>query len=155
MSILIISRNEDKLLEQKKSLSASFGIEVRHIAFDYTLSGEEKKIFYSDLDRTLALIHADGGIGLLINNVGIANEYPKALEEFQDNEIEAMIHCNVFSTVNMTTAVLKYMKQRKSGCVVSISSGSGNMPSSFLAVYSATKYALYCNIIVSFPISLL
>lgn len=43
------------------------------------------------------------------------------------------------STVFMTRAVMKYMLERKNGCVVSISSGSGNLPAPYLAVYSATK----------------
>jgi len=139
MSIFLISRSEDKLIEQEKTISATYGVGVKHIAFDFTKSGTEKSKFYSALDKELQELHSDGGIGLLINNVGTANEHPKAFDEFSDTEIEEMINCNVFSTVNMTSAVYKYMKQRKSGCVISISSGSGNVPSSFLVVYSATK----------------
>jgi 17beta-estradiol 17-dehydrogenase / very-long-chain 3-oxoacyl-CoA reductase len=139
MAVLIISRNESKLIEQKNELSELYGTDVRHIAFDFTSSDDSKTQFYKKLETCLATLHSDGGIGLLINNVGIANEHPKAFDEFDVPELENMIHCNIFSIVNMTTAVLKYMKERKSGCVISISSGSGNMPSSFLALYSATK----------------
>ena len=139
MAVLIISRSESKLIEQKKALLELYGVDVRHITFDFTLSDEKRTQYYKKLETSLAALHSDGGIGLLINNVGIANEHPKAFDEFDESELDSMIHCNVFSTINMTAAVLKYMKERKSGCVISISSGSGNMPSSFLALYSATK----------------
>eukprot|EP01034_Spumella_vulgaris_P028591 gene28591-35474_t len=84
-------------------------------------------------------MHKDGGIGMLINNVGTANEIPKALDEFPEEEIEGMISCNIYSTIWMTRAVLKYMKEAKNGCIVSISSGSGNNMAPFLVIYSATK----------------
>lgn len=50
-----------------------------------------------------------------------------------------MINCNIYSTVWMTRAVLKYMKARKNGGIVSISSGSGNNMAPFLVIYSSTK----------------
>ena len=71
--------------------------------------------------------------------MGLWQEIPKTIEEFSDAEVEDMIQCNVFSVVYMTRAVFKYMKQRKDGSIVSISSGSCNFPAPFLAVYSATK----------------
>ena len=47
-------------------------------------------------------IHKDGGIGLLINNVGTNEDRPLPLEEFTDEASDAMLHCNIHSTVNMT-----------------------------------------------------
>ncbi len=94
------------------------------------------------INSNLFTIHPDGGLGLLVNNVGVANEIPMELHEFADKEIEDMINCNIYSTVNMSRAVLPYMKGRKNGGVISISSGSGNGPTPMLVVYSATKYCL-------------
>lgn len=140
MSLLIISRTESKLIDQQKELQLRYpSIGVKYLAFDYGTTGAEKAKFYQTLDVVAAQMDEDGGIGLLINNVGTANETPKYLEEISDEDIELMINCNVFSTVNMTKAVLKYMKQRKNGGVVSISSGSGNNCGPLLQVYSSTK----------------
>jgi short-subunit dehydrogenase len=150
MSVLIISRSEEKLIEQENLIKSTLGGEVKHIAFDFTKSGPDKTLFYSKLDTILSEMHNSGGIGLLINNVGTANEHPKTLEEFTDSELDDMIQCNIQSTVNMTRAVLGYMKHRKSGCVVSISSGSGNWCSPFLVVYSATKSLKILIIFVDF-----
>mmetsp|Transcript_7554 Transcript_7554/g.8230 ORF Transcript_7554/g.8230 Transcript_7554/m.8230 type:complete len:330 (-) Transcript_7554:1446-2435(-) len=139
MSILIISRSEEKLVEQQQFLQAKFKVPVRYIAHDFTQAGETRSKFYDVLHGHLKEMDADGGIGLLINNVGIANEIPKNMEEFSDEEIDAMIQCNCYSTVLMTRAVFKYMKEKKNGAIVSISSGSGNAPAPFLQIYSATK----------------
>ncbi len=142
MSILVISRTESKLIEQTNELKEKFkgkGADFGYLAFDFTKSGDEKEAFYKIFDEKCRSMDKDGGIGLLINNVGTANEYPKELHEFTDKDIEDMINCNVFSTINMSRAVLPYMKAKKNGAVVSISSGSGNGPAPMLTVYSATK----------------
>lgn len=83
---------------------------MRYLTYDFSRPGEERKAFYAALDKELSEMHADGGISLLINNVGIANDVPRSLEEFTDTEVEDMIQCNIFSTVYMTRAVFKYMK---------------------------------------------
>ena len=142
MSVLIISRTESKLIEQTNELKEKFKgkvVDFGYLAFDFTKSGEEKEAFYKTFDERCQIMDKDGGIGLLINNVGTANEYPKVLHEFTDKDIDDMINCNVFSTINMSRAVLPFMKAKKNGAVVSISSGSGNGPSPMLTVYSATK----------------
>jgi len=140
MNLLIISRTESKLIDQQKALQLRYpSIDIKYLAFDYGTTGVVKAQFYKTLDLVAAAMDEDGGIGLLINNVGTANETPKYLEEITDEDIELMINCNIFSTVNMTKAVLKYMKQRRNGGIVNISSGSGNHCGPLLQVYSSTK----------------
>jgi short-subunit dehydrogenase len=140
MSVVIISRTESKLIEQRDEImKAHHGVNIRYLAYDFTDMGEARKTFYRELDVLCAELNEDGGVGLLINNVGTANPYPKALDEFPDSEIEDIINCNIWSTVSMTRVVTKYMRMRKSGCVVSVSSGSGDHLGPYLAIYSATK----------------
>jgi len=139
MSLLLISRDEKKLQEQKAALQ---GVEVKYLVFDFTVYGEAKDAFYSKLEEICKAMHADGGIGILVNNVGIANpndDIPMYLGEFTTAQCDNIVKCNVLSVVNMSHTVLKYMKERKSGCVINVSSGSGNFPGPLLAVYSATK----------------
>jgi len=69
----------------------------------------------------------------------MANEIPRCLEELEAQEIDNMLYCNIFSMMDMTRSVLGYMKERKTGAILNISSGSGNHPGPFLAVYSSTK----------------
>jgi len=140
MSILLISRTESKLAAQAAHISSTYKVGVRYLAFDFSCTGQEKTSFYSDaLVMELQVLNGDGGVGLLVNNVGTANEHPTALDEFADKDIDDMINCNIGSLVGMTRAVLGGMKQRKSGCVISVSSGSGNWCSPYLVVYSSTK----------------
>jgi 17beta-estradiol 17-dehydrogenase / very-long-chain 3-oxoacyl-CoA reductase len=139
MDIVLISRTQSKLDEQTEEIKKLYGVECRNIAYDFTKMGDERKIFYKALDRECEYLDKNGGVGLLINNVGTANEIPKILDEFSDMDIEDMIHCNIFSTVFMSRTVMKYMKARKNGAIVSISSGSCNHVGPFLCVYSATK----------------
>lgn len=139
MSLLIISRSEEKLKEQQAFLASSFKVPVRYLAYDFTKTGEERTAFYAALRKCCEEMDRDGGIGLLVNNVGIANDIPKNLNEISDQEIDDMIQCNCYSTVFMTRAVFPFMLEKKNGAIVAISSGSGNAPAPFLQVYSATK----------------
>ena len=82
-----------------KELAEKFGVKSDFLAFDFTKSGSESTDFYRLLNEKCTEMNSDGGVGLLINNVGTANEIPMNLEEFSDDDIENMIRCNIFSTI--------------------------------------------------------
>jgi len=152
MSVLLISRTEDKLKKQagdlqskNKSLPPSSGLgaaqaEVKYLVYDFANRDPTiRSAFYAKLKSECETMSKDGGLGLLVNNVGTANEVPKSLDELTDFECDDMLHCNVHSTVFMTRAVLPFMKTQRSGAVLSVSSGSGNHPGPFISLYSSTK----------------
>jgi 17beta-estradiol 17-dehydrogenase / very-long-chain 3-oxoacyl-CoA reductase len=141
MSVLLVSRSEDKLNAQATELCERFKVDCDYLVYDFggPQEGKEKKDFYKKLDKKCDVMTKDGGIGILVNNVGTANEIPKRIEEFTDEDVTGMINCNIHSLLWMTRTVSKHMKAKNNGCVISISSGSGNAPAPFLAVYSATK----------------
>lgn len=139
MKLLLISRTEEKLEAQKRELNEKYGHSVDFLCFDFTKAGDELKTFKEVLQAKSKALDMDGGIGMLVNNVGTSNEVPMNLEEFDDDLVDNLLHCNIFSTVQCTRAVLPLMKARKNGCVLNISSGSGNHPTPMLAIYSATK----------------
>eukprot|EP01038_Epipyxis_sp_PR26KG_P013243 gene13243-17749_t len=139
MSLLIISRTESKLVEQVEEILKFAKVQMKYLAYDFSKLGNEKTEFYQKLEKLLQEMDENGGIGLLVNNIGTANTYPKNIDECDDTEVEEMISCNIYSTIWMTRAVLKFMKIKKNGCIISISSGSGNHPGPFLTIYSATK----------------
>jgi 17beta-estradiol 17-dehydrogenase / very-long-chain 3-oxoacyl-CoA reductase len=140
MSILIISRSEDKLIEQKKEIETNFKAEVRYLAYDYTDMGKARDEFYQKFNEECKLMDQNGGVGILINNVGIANQYPQRLMELTDKECSDMINCNIDSTIFMTRSVLKFMEPKDRGAIINVSSGSGNLPAPYISIYSATKY---------------
>jgi 17beta-estradiol 17-dehydrogenase / very-long-chain 3-oxoacyl-CoA reductase len=98
MSILLISRTKDKLIEQSNELKA-YNVEVRYLAYDFTETGAVRDKFYADLDKMLAQLDKEGGVGLLINNVGTTNQFPQSLLEISDELCNGMINCNMHSTV--------------------------------------------------------
>lgn len=116
MSILNISRSEDKLKEQKEELEKLYKAEVRYIAYDYTEMGQAREEFYKKFDEECAYMEKNGGLGVLINNVGIANQYPQKLTELTDKECSDMVNCNIDSTIFMSRVVLKYMEPKKPWC---------------------------------------
>lgn len=139
MNCLLISRNINKLRDLKDLLIDKYSVDIEIMEYDFTSNNILKTEFYKKLNEKCDEINNKGGIGILINNVGIMNEIPKELDEFTDEEIDNMLMCNINSTVNMTRTVFKYMKMKKNGAVINISSGSSNHPAPMLAVYSATK----------------
>eukprot|EP00981_Chlorochromonas_danica_P012900 scaffold5545_cov170-Ochromonas_danica.AAC.3 len=66
LSLLIISRSEEKLKEQQAEIEKQHGVAVRYLAYDSSVPGEPRKAFYEALDKELEKLDADGGISLLI-----------------------------------------------------------------------------------------
>jgi 17beta-estradiol 17-dehydrogenase / very-long-chain 3-oxoacyl-CoA reductase len=143
MSILLISRSEDKLKEQVEEIKRIKEVDVKYIAYDFTIGGQVKEKFYEDLNKLCIFMKQNGGIGVLVNNVGVANETPKFLEELSDKDVDDMISCNILSVVYMTRCVLPHLKEQKKGAIINVSSGSGNFPAPLISVYASTKYGCF------------
>jgi NAD(P)-dependent dehydrogenase (short-subunit alcohol dehydrogenase family) len=70
---------------------------------------------------------AFGGIDVLVNNAGYG--LLGAMEEFSDQEIDAIFDVNFFGLVRLTRALLPQMRARGSGYIVNFSSISGSFGS--------------------------
>lgn len=140
MNVLIISRSEEKLKDQQAELQAlGASSTIEYMVHDFTDRGTKRDQFFKDFKVKCEKMHGSGGIGLLVNNVGIANQYPQRDDELTDEFSAGMVTCNVDSTLFMTRAVLPFMNKRDKGAVLNLSSGSGNIPNPYIALYSATK----------------
>jgi len=135
MSILLISRTESKLVDTKKEIKdACPGVDVEHIAIDFGAFDDAKKAAVATRVKGL-----DGGVGVLVNNVGMSYSFPKFFHELDDSAVASLVDLNINSTLGMTRIVLPAMVERKSGCVVNISSGSSLSACPLLAQYAAAK----------------
>ncbi len=81
-----------------------------------------------------------GRIDVLVNNAGYG--YLAAIEEGEDDQVRAMFETNFFGLVAMTNAVLRGMRERRSGSIVNISSIGGLVSFGATGYYHATKYAV-------------
>ena len=61
MSLLLVSRTEEKLKAQVKELSVKYNQRVEILAYDFTDMGHNRSIFYKLLDNACAEMHSNGG----------------------------------------------------------------------------------------------
>jgi NAD(P)-dependent dehydrogenase (short-subunit alcohol dehydrogenase family) len=81
-----------------------------------------------------------GGIDVLVNNAGYG--LLAAVEEATDQEVKQNYEVNVFGMLNVTRAVLPYMRKQRSGHVINISSVGGLSSYYGWGLYGSTKFAI-------------
>jgi len=86
------------------------------------------------------IIKEQGHIDVVVNSAGMG--IGGAAELATPDEIRVQMQTNFDGTVNVCSAVLPYMRQRKQGVIINISSIGGLMGLPFQAFYSASKFAV-------------
>jgi NAD(P)-dependent dehydrogenase (short-subunit alcohol dehydrogenase family) len=81
-----------------------------------------------------------GPIDVLVNNAGI--ELRGAVEELNIAVFRRVMETNYFGAIRAIQAVMPQMRQRKSGCIVNITSVAGKIALAPMAAYAASKHAL-------------
>jgi len=85
-------------------------------------------------------VQAHGRIDVMINNAGLMPQSP--LERLRIDEWDRMIDVNIKGVLYGIAAALPYMKQRKAGHIINVSSVAGHKVRAGGAVYAATKHAV-------------
>lgn len=93
------------------------------------------------VDSATAAIRSQGGsIDVVVNNAGI--ERSGSVEGLTLEDFKATMETNYFGALRTIRAWLPDMRQRRSGCIINVTSVAGKIACSPLAPYTASKFAL-------------
>jgi NAD(P)-dependent dehydrogenase (short-subunit alcohol dehydrogenase family) len=93
------------------------------------------------VERAIAAIHKDHGpIDVLVNNAGV--ERSGSVEELPLADFRAVMETNYFGVIRCIQALTPHMRQRRSGCIINVSSVAGRITCTPLSAYTASKWAL-------------
>jgi NAD(P)-dependent dehydrogenase (short-subunit alcohol dehydrogenase family) len=81
-----------------------------------------------------------GTIDVLVNNAG--NFYAGFFEELSPFQMERQMATNLFGPMNVTRAILPFMRKNKSGHIISISSTAALVGYELCSAYAASKFGL-------------
>ncbi|MFT4504796.1 oxidoreductase [Caballeronia sp. 15711] len=122
-------RNEEQRVEfNKLSDGQSFGylLDVRS---------------HDDVRRVVAQIEEEvGPIDVLVNNAGYG--YEGSVEEATPEAVRAQFDVNLFGAISVLQAVLPFMRKRRAGHILNVTSMGGLMTFPGVGVYNASKFAL-------------
>lgn len=82
----------------------------------------------------------EGYIDVLINNAGVASH--GAVEELSMELFRNNMETNYFGTIRCIKAVLPYMRERRSGSIINVTSVAGKFYTNFHSAYCSSKAAV-------------
>ncbi|MBO9723295.1 MAG: SDR family NAD(P)-dependent oxidoreductase [Novosphingobium sp.] len=118
---------------QLADLKALYGDRLEPFALDVT---DEART----AEAAKAAIAVFGRIDVLVNNAGYGHF--EAFEQKSSTDFRAEVETNLFGVVNMTRAVLPFMRENRAGHILNVSSVGGRVGTPGLAAYQAAKWAV-------------
>jgi NAD(P)-dependent dehydrogenase (short-subunit alcohol dehydrogenase family) len=88
----------------------------------------------------IAAIQKNGPIDILVNNAGV--EAAGSVEELPLARFRAIMETNYFGALRCIQALVPQMRQRRSGCIINVSSVAGRICNPPMTPYCASKWAL-------------
>jgi NAD(P)-dependent dehydrogenase (short-subunit alcohol dehydrogenase family) len=91
-------------------------------------------------DAIAAILKNHGPIDVLVNNAGV--EAVGSVEELPLSRFRAVMETNFFGALRCIQPLLPHMRQRRSGCIINVSSVAGRISLPPMSSYCASKWAL-------------
>jgi gluconate 5-dehydrogenase len=130
--VIVNGRNKEKLNETVNEF-ISKSLNVEGYSFDVTNSEDVNK-------NTRIILKKYGKIDILVNNAGIQKRHP--LEDFPEEEFDAVLHGNLKSAFLVSKAFVKPMIESKSGKIINICSLQSELGRNTISPYAASKGGL-------------
>lgn len=118
---------------QLNDLVEQYGNNIFPVQLDVT----DYKQVYKAVEDTIAHF---GRIDVLVNNAGFG--IIGAAEAFTDEQVRSQFETNLYAPVEITRAVLPYMRKQRSGRILQVSSVGGRITSIGLSMYQSAKWGL-------------
>jgi 3-oxoacyl-[acyl-carrier protein] reductase len=129
-NLILISRNIQRLQEQKEFLEQSFSVQVEIFKADVADINQVKEVF-----TTIA--QQKNSIDILVNNAGVMID--AALLMLTQDVLKQNIEVNLYGTINVSQAAVKSMIRKRSGSIINITSIVGKNGSAGQSAYAAAK----------------
>jgi len=131
--VFISSRHENELQAAAREIrSASMG-RVEYAVADMSHRDQADQL-------AQAAIEALGRVDILVNNAG--SNLPQPIDQIRDEDWDNLVELNLSSCMALTRALVPFMKERRWGRIIHISSIMGFSSAGGRNAYSATKSAL-------------
>jgi len=129
-NMLLTARNETKLLEIQKRLSAEYDIKIEILAADLSLSQTPQQIFEFCRKNDIY-------VDILINNAGFGG-----YGDFTETDLQtekSMINLNISALTELCKLFIPPMIENHSGRIMNVASTAAFFPGPQMAVYYASK----------------
>lgn len=94
----------------------------------------------ASVDKAVETAVASGGIDVLINNAGVGT---MGIDEgFTVEQAQRLLDINLFGVMRVNRAVVPHFRKQGKGLVIYLSSGLGRLALPFMAIYTASKFAV-------------
>ncbi|KOS05498.1 oxidoreductase [Flavobacterium akiainvivens] len=120
-------------ISQLDGLVAKYGEQLLPVQLDVT---DYSRVY----DAVAEAVAHFGKIDVLVNNAGFG--ITGATEAFTDEQVRSQLETNLYAVIEVTRAVLPYMRKQRSGRIMQVSSIGGRMGTAGVSIYQAAKFGV-------------
>lgn len=132
-NLVLLARNEEKLLELKHELQEKYNNQVDVFKCDIR-STEELRAVFTELTTARKNIH------VLVNNAGIMLD--NTLQMVKEDMVKAIYETNVYGTIYASQQALKHFLRNRGGSIINLSSIIGTNGNLGQSIYGSSKTAV-------------